>query len=132
DNTIVSFERDRHGHLTELETVSTLPAGFTGASYCAHLQLSADDRFLYASNRGHDSIVVFATGADGRLSALQWQPTGGCHPRHFALSPDGAKLVTANRDTNNITVFDRHPETGLLTQTGVELSVPAPVCILFN
>lgn len=131
DNTIVSFERDEGGTLTELETVSALPDDFTDPSYCADIHLSPDGHFLYASNRGHDSIAVYRLEADGVMKLIQHQSTGGAHPRHFSLSPDGSRLFAANRDSDNIVVLARDSETGLLTETGTKIDVPAPSCVLF-
>lgn len=131
DNTIISFERGEDGALIELETVSALPGDYNDASYCADLHLSPDGRFLYGSNRGHDSIVVLKTGADGRMKPLQYQSTGGMHPRSFCLSPDGEFVLVANRDSDNIVVFDRDAKTGRLAETGTVIEVPAPSSILF-
>lgn len=131
DNTIVSFERDESGDLIELAALSALPDDFADASYCAHIALSGDDRFLYASNRGHDSIAVFRVEEAGGLAPVQYQPSLGGHPRHFALAPDGCHLLVANRDGNNVVVMARDPVSGALTPTGAEIQVPAPVCVLF-
>lgn len=131
DNTIVCLARDTSGDLVELATYSALPADFTDASYCSHIEVSADDRFLYASNRGHDSIAVFHIGEEGALTLVQHESSRGRHPRHFTFSPDQRFLLVANRDDNNIVVFARDPASGKLTFTGTELTVPAPVCIRF-
>lgn len=131
DNTIVSFARDSHGRLIELETISSLPDGFTDASYAAHIQLSPDGRFLYTSNRGHDSIAVYRLEGDGAMKLIQHQDSGGAHPRHFSLTPDGEHLFVANKASDNIVVFARNSETGLLEETGTTINVPAPACILF-
>lgn len=131
DNTIVSFAHNGTGELVELQTVSALPPGFTDASYTSHLVLSDDGRFLYGSNRGHDSIVVFAVEAEGRLRLVQHEASRGMHPRHFALTPDGSHMLVANRDSNNIVVFERDAATGRLAATGAILEVPAPVCVVF-
>lgn len=132
DNTIVSFRRAGSADLEKVATFSTLPDDFAGTSYCAHIQMSADGRYLYASNRGHDSVAVFEVAGDGSLRAIQFQATGGGHPRHFALSPDEGCLLVANRDGGNIVVFDRDPDSGRLGVTGKEIAVPAPVCVLFR
>ncbi|MBD3649231.1 MAG: lactonase family protein [Pseudomonadales bacterium] len=131
DNTIISFERAEDGSLIELETVSALPGDYDDASYCAHIHLSSDGRFLYGSNRVHDSMVVIETGKDGQMTPRQFQPTGGSHPRHFCVSPDERFLLVANRDSDNIVVFSRDAGTGRLTETGAVIEVPAPSCILF-
>ncbi|HKI74598.1 MAG TPA: lactonase family protein [Pseudomonadales bacterium] len=131
DNTLVVVERDDKGDLIELGTYSALPGNFADASYCAHIAITRDDRFVYASNRGHDSMVVFRVEPDGKLSLVQHESTKGRHPRHFAMTPDERYLLVANRDDNNIVVFERNADTGELAFTGTELTVPAPVCILF-
>lgn len=132
DNTLVSFERNASGQLVELSTVSALPEGYTDASYCAHILVSGDDRFVYASNRGHDSIAVFEKEGDGRLNLAQHQSTLGRHPRHFTFSPDQRYLLVANRDSNNIVVMERNADSGRLAPTGRSIAVPAPVSILFT
>lgn len=130
DNTLVSFARDDNGELVELETTSSLPVDYADASYCGHIALSADDRFLYASNRGHDSIAVFSVREEGVMELLQHISSGGRHPRHFSLSPGGGHLLVANRDDNNLVTFLRNPESGTLTRAGT-YETPAPVCICF-
>jgi len=120
------------GALTPLDTQSTLPADFIGRSATAEVRVHPNGRFVYGSNRGHDSIVVFAWDANnGQLTAIDHPPTGGRNPRNFALSPDGRWLVAANQDTNSLTVFGVDPTTGRLTDTQQEISVPLPVCVQF-
>jgi len=95
------------GALTDVQTVSTLPAGFTGTNACAEVLVSADQRFVYGSNRGHDSVVVFARDAtSGRLTLVEHEPVGGMHPRSMTLSRDAAHLYVAARDSDLIAVFD--------------------------
>jgi 6-phosphogluconolactonase len=120
------------GTLSLIQTISTLPEDFTGESATADIHISPDGRFLYGSNRGHDSIAVFSVDAgSGRLTSIGYTPTQGGHPRNFALSLDGRFLLAANRDGNNIVVFARDSETGLLQATGHSVSLPKPVCIKF-
>jgi len=120
------------GALTALQSVSTLPEGFSGENICAEIRLSPDDRFVYGSNRGHDSLAVFARHAvTGGLSLVEIVPSGGKHPRNFNLTPDGRWLLSANRDTDNVVVFRVEPATGRLTQAGHEIKVPQAVCVLF-
>ena len=116
------------GTLTPLQTLSTLPADFTGHSSCADIHVSPDGRFLYGSNRGHDSLAVFAIDGDGRLSVLGHTPTGGRTPRSFAVLPDRLILV-AHQDTDTIVAFRAGPD-GLPVPTGAVTHVPAPVCVL--
>ncbi len=101
------------GLLTRLSTVSTLPAGFTGANSGAEILATSDGRHVYASNRGHDSVAVLATGGD-TLTLVEHEPSGGGHPRSMALSVDERRLLVANRDSNNVTVLDVDAVTGAL------------------
>ncbi len=128
DNTIVSFAVA--DTLTELGSASTLPSDYTDASYTAQILISRDDRFIYGSNRGHNSIVVFEVLPEGELKLVQHIPTAGDHPRHFVLSPDESHLIVANRDSNNLVVFSRDMESGLLTGLDQQIEIPAPVCVL--
>ena len=121
-----------HGALTLKQTISSLPAGFRGTNTSAEIRLSADGRFVYASNRGPDSLAVFAREpVAGTLKLVEIVPSGGKHPRNFALSPDGRWLVCANRDTDNLVVFRVDPATGRLTPTANSVTIPLPVCVLF-
>ncbi len=129
-NTITSYAF-ADGGLTERQTVPTLPDGFTGENTTAQIAITPDGRHLYGSNRGDDSIVIYAVGEDGDLTLVGHQPTGGQTPRNFALDPTGAWLLAANQTTGTIVVFRRDPETGLLTQTGDPVEIPSPVAILF-
>jgi 6-phosphogluconolactonase len=120
------------GALTPLQTISTLPPDFTGASTGAEIRLHPNGRFLYASNRGHDSLAVFALDAvTGRMAPVAVTPCGGKNPRNFSLSPDGAWLVCANQNSNSLTVFRVDAATGRLSATGQTAEVPLPVCVLF-
>lgn len=133
NSTVIAYTYDEaNGELVEKQTVSTLPASHQGENACAHIELSPDGRFLYASNRGHDSIAIFAVNPeDGLLEPVDHVSVLGQHPRHFTLSPDGAHLLVANRDTNNVTVFARDEATGRLTPTGGSLNLSKPVCVRF-
>ncbi|OXM16157.1 lactonase family protein [Paenibacillus herberti] len=118
------------GTLQELEHWPTLPEGFIGENTCAEIAVSTDGRFVYGSNRGHDSLVVYEVSEEGRkLSTIQHISTEGKHPRHFALLPGGGILLAANKDTNNIAVFKVDKESGKLSFTGNNLTVSQPVCI---
>jgi 6-phosphogluconolactonase len=132
-NTVTAYTHDPSTDgLTELQMISTLPDGYSETSHCADIHISSDGRFLYGSNRGHDSIAVFGIdAASGRLEALGHTPTGGRNPRNFAIDPSGQFLLAANQDTDNIVVFRIDPASGRLTQTGTEVRVPKPVCIKF-
>ena len=129
--TAFGFDEER-GELRALQTVSTLPEGFDGENGCADIHISPDGRFLYGSNRGHDSLAVYAISAEtGELSLVEIVSTLGGHPRNFALSPDGRHVLVANRDGNHIVTFRRDEASGKLTPAGIELAVSKPVCVKF-
>jgi len=110
---------------------STLPVEFTESNTCAHITISADGKFVYASNRGHNSIAIFVVDfQDGSLSLIGHESTRGDGPRNFALSPDDHFLLVANQHTNNIVSFKRDQNSGLLTFMS-QTEAPTPVCILF-
>jgi 6-phosphogluconolactonase len=131
DSTITSFRYDSGaGQLHTVETVTTLPPDFQGENWCAEITVSENGNFLYGSNRGHDSIVVFTVDPDsGRLSFVEHVSTEGQHPRHFALTPGCRFLIAANRDTNNIVIFQVDQMTGKLQLTGQSVQVSKPVCV---
>jgi 6-phosphogluconolactonase len=133
DSTIGAYTYDAAGGtLAVQQVISTLPADFTGKTKTAEIALHPNGKFLYGSNRGHDSIAVFAVAAGtGALTLVEITPCGGVCPRCFALSPDGAWLVCANQDSNNLTTFRVDPGTGRLTPVGKPVAVPEPVCVLF-
>ncbi|OCT15015.1 hypothetical protein A8709_12915 [Paenibacillus pectinilyticus] len=129
--TVLSYEADA-GSMTAVQTVSTLPEGFSGVNSCADIHLSGDGRFLYASNRGHDSVAVYGVDRDsGTLSVVGWQSTRGRTPRNFALSPQDEFLLAANQESNSIVVFRRNVETGMLEETEQTAAVSRPVCVRF-
>ncbi len=132
-STLTLFTYDaRRGTLKESQTISTLPVGFSGNSTCAEVQVHPNGRFVYGSNRGHDSIAVFGFDVEaGRLTCLEHQPTQGKTPRHFALDPAGHWLLAANQDSDNIVVFRVDSKTGRLSPVGQTVSVGAPVCAVF-
>jgi 6-phosphogluconolactonase len=133
NGTVTVFAYDEGaGTLSEVQTISTLPADYTGEPSCADIHISNDGRFLYGSNRGHDSIVVYTIDqANGQLSPIEYVSTQGGHPRNFALSPDNRFVLVANRDANNVVTLARDAETGRLTPAGTELHVSKPVCVKF-
>ena len=133
DSTVTAFARDRkNGSLKELQTLSALPAGFTGTNTGADIHVSSDGRFLYSSNRGHDSIAVFMINERGALTAVDHQLTGGSTPRNFAIDPTGAFLLAANQKSDNIVVFRLDRKSGRLSPTGQVAHVPSPVCLKFT
>lgn len=122
-----------HGALSLRQTVSTLPPDFPGENIPAEIRVHPNGRFVYGSNRGHDSIAAFAIdAASGRLTGIGFTPTGGRNPRNFALSPDGAWLVCGHQDTPRVNVFRVDSATGQLAPTDYFAAVPAVVCVLFH
>jgi 6-phosphogluconolactonase len=116
--------------LTEVMSVSTLPQGYNDKSYCADVHVSPDGKYLYGSNRGHDSIVIFKIDQKtGELSFIDHQSVKGKWPRNFMIDPTGKFLLVANQHTNNIVVFKIDQETGKLKSNGVEVEVAKPVCL---
>lgn len=117
------------GALTERETISTLPKEFTGHSYCADLKITPDGKFLYGTNRGHDSIAAYRIGEDGRLTPLGIEPSLGKGPQNLLITGDGKLLLCANMPGNNLAVFRIDAATGGLKSVGEPLAVPSPSCI---
>jgi 6-phosphogluconolactonase len=132
-STISAFSYDaRRGVLHPLQTISTLPKDFKGENTDAEVEVSSDGKFLYNSNRGHDSITVFGINPQkGTLTPLEHVPTQGKTPRHFAIDPTHSYLLVANQDSNNIVVFRVDTKSGRLTPTGEELKLSSPTCIVF-
>ena len=129
---VLAMDPDGAGaHL--VQTAGIAPRDFRGTNTSAEIALSPDGRFLYASNRGPDTIAVLARNpADGRVSLVGQVPCGGSFPRCFALSPDGRWLVCANQKGNSLTVFSIDPAGGVPVPTGHGASIPQPVCVLFT
>ena len=120
------------GALHPTGTVSTLPEGYTGKSFCADIHIHPNGRYVYGSNRGHDSIVVAEIAPEsGTLRVVQHHPTGGSWPRNFALSPDGRFLLVENQRSGDVVTLAVDPDDGRLSATGEALKVPAPVCLVF-
>jgi 6-phosphogluconolactonase len=120
------------GTLTEIQTVSTLPAGWTGVNHTAEVVVHPSGKFLYGSNRGHDSLAVFSVDAQkGTLTLVDHTPTQGKIPRNFNIDPSGRWLIAANQNSDNLVVFRIDEKTGKLTPTGQVLEVGAPVCVKF-
>jgi 6-phosphogluconolactonase len=132
-STVSSFSWDAaKGTLHPLQTVSALPKDFEKYNDAAEIAVHPTGKFLYASNRGHDSIAVFRVDpASGTLTPVDYVSTQGKTPRNFAIDPTGAYVFAANQESNNIVIFRISPETGGLTATGQVLQTPAPVSIAF-
>jgi 6-phosphogluconolactonase len=118
--------------MAEVQTISTLPKDFSGVNTSAEIVLHPSGKFLYASNRGYDSITVFAVDEkSGRLTLVEYQSTQGRVPRHFTIDPTGRWLLAENQSSNSVVVFAIDPATGKLKPTGQTISVGAPVCAVF-
>jgi 6-phosphogluconolactonase len=130
-NNTVSLVKEKENTYYVESSIATLPEDFTAYSKAADIHISADGQFLYASNRGHESIVMYTVNPkNGTLKTIGFQPVLGKHPRNFSLSPNEEFLIVANQDTNNIVSFKRNSKTGKLTFVS-EIAAPMPVCILF-
>ena len=132
-SSVVAFSYDRQsGKLTPIQTISTLPSDFSGQDNSAEIQVGPGGRFLYASNRGDDSITVFQIDVkSGLLNKIQIVPTQGKMPRNFVIDPTARYLLAANQNSDNLVVFTIDSESGRLTPTTQTASVSAPVSILF-
>ncbi len=129
--TVTAFAYDSaNGSLKQLQTISMLPKDYTGPKSAAEIAVHPSGRFLYASNRGHDSIAVFAIDpGKGTLTAIEHVPTQGKTPRNFAIDPTGTYLLAANQDSASVVVFRIDSKTGKLSATGEKAEVPFPVCV---
>jgi 6-phosphogluconolactonase len=130
-NSVTVFDYDAGaGRLTERQTVPTLPPDFKGTSHCADLKITPDGKFLYGTNRGHDSVAAYRIGADGRLALVAIEPSLGKGPQNLAITPDGAWLLCANMPGNSVAVFKIDPDTGRLKSAGDPVKHPSPSCIM--
>jgi 6-phosphogluconolactonase len=129
--TALAYDADK-GTLTALQTISTLPEGSSGRNSTAEVQVHPSGKFLYGSNRGHDSLAIFAIDAEtGRLTPVGHQSTQGKTPRNFGIDPTGAFLLAANQGSDTIVAFRVDPQTGRLRPIGRPVDVPSPVCVKF-
>ena len=130
-NSVSLFDYDSgSGSLAEQQTISTLPDTFDGVSYCADLKITSDGRFLYATNRGHDSIACYRLNGDGSLSLIGIEPSLGAGPQNLAITPDDRLLLCANMPGNNVVVFRIDAETGILARIGEPVVHACPSCIV--
>lgn len=131
DSTVSSLGYDaKRGTLMEIQTVSTLPENYKTANKCADIHVSPNGKFLYGSNRGHDSLVVYKIDEkSGKLEFVEHVSTGGKTPRNFTIAPNGRFLLAANQDSNSIIVFQINEKTGKLQKTGHRAEVSMPVCL---
>ena len=133
NSTMTAYAYDAaRGKLSELQTLPTLPEGFAGESSCAEVQVAPSGRFLYGSNRGHDSIVIYALDPEaGTMRLVGHEGTRGHIPRNFTLSPRGDFVAAANQDSNTVVMFRVDPEKGTLEATGSVVEAGTPICVKF-
>jgi 6-phosphogluconolactonase len=121
-----------NGHFTEIQYISTLPEEFTDNNQGSAIHISADGRFVYAGNRGHNSIALFQVNQEsGELSFVEHTSTEGDWPRDFAIDPSEKFIVASNQESSNIVLYSRDENTGRLTLLQSDIKVPHPVCVKF-
>jgi 6-phosphogluconolactonase len=131
-STVSVFDYDSlDGVLKEKQTISTLPVGFKGENSTAEVLVHPSGKFLYGSNRGHNSIAMFAIEHGGKLRFIGTEPTRGEIPRNFGIDPTGRWLIAANQNSNSIVVFEIDQKTGKLKAAGDPVAVGSPVCVRF-
>lgn len=130
-STLTVFNVSNTGDLSEIQTLSTLPAGFTGKSFCADIHLSKNGKYVYGSNRGHNSIVTFKIGPDGKVTVAGHTSCGGEWPRNFVVDPSGKYLLVGNQNSNDISVLKINPKTGVPGESAFKLNTKSPVCLKF-
>lgn len=132
-NSVTMFDHDaKSGLLIERQTISTLPEGFADPSYCADVKITPDGRFLYGTNRGHDSIAAYRLADDGRLTLIEIEPSRGKGPQNLAITPDGRLLLCANMPGNGVVAFRIDEKSGELTPLGGTTEMPSPSCIMIR
>jgi 6-phosphogluconolactonase (cycloisomerase 2 family) len=134
DSTLTTYRFDADtGGLEPRQTITTLPSAFTGHNTTSEIAVAPSGRFVYASNRGHDSVAIFAVDpAAGTLRPVGWEPTQGKNPRFIGLDPAGAALYAANQDSDTIVAFRADRQSGTLTPTGQVVAVGSPSTIVFR
>jgi 6-phosphogluconolactonase len=120
-----------NGSLKQIQAISTLPSSFTENNQGSAIHISSDGRFVYAGNRGHNSIASFVADENGSLSFLEHTPTEGDWPRDFALDPTESYIVASNQESGNLVLFARDKETGKLSLLQSDITVPYAVCVKF-
>ncbi len=132
DNRIATYRLDAAQKAVCVDSASTLPHYFTETSYCADIHYHPNGRFVYGSNRGHNSIVVMAVSPEGRLTVKGHVPSGGTFPRSFVLTPDGRWMLVANQNSSTVQIYRVDAQTGMPTPVGAPANVPTPVCLKFG
>jgi 6-phosphogluconolactonase len=131
-SSVIAFRYDsKKGSLAEMQTYPATPADFTGQKSGAEIAVHPNGKFLYASNRNHNSISSFAIDAQGALTSTGNVPVQGRTPRHFVIDPSGNFLIVENQESDNIVIFKIDPTTGVLAPTGDTLEISQPVSLVF-
>jgi 6-phosphogluconolactonase len=131
-STVTDILLDPHKDIEPVQRISTIPPDYKGRNDAAEIALHPNGKWLFASNRGHDSIAVFSVDrATGKLEHAGDYSTGGKEPRHFAIDPTGQFLLAENQNSNSIVVFRINPEIGALSEVSSAEGVPSPVCLVF-
>lgn len=130
-STVTLFNiNSKDSRLEPVQSISTVPENYQGVNYCADIHIDPTGKFLYGSNRGHNSLTIFSIDPNsGRLAVIGHQSTFGEWPRNFLIDPKGEFIFVANQNSNNIVLFRILPETGLLEKIDAEVMVNKPVCI---
>lgn len=129
-NTVTLFDFNaENGVLIERQTISTLPADFAGVSHTADLKITPNGKYLYGTNRGHDSLAAYSIADDGSLTLIEIVPSLGKGPQNLAITRDGASLICANMAGHNVSVFQINANSGMLTSAGTPIEMPGPSCI---
>jgi 6-phosphogluconolactonase len=131
NSTIGALRREFDDSFTLVDGAQAVPPSFRPQSHGADIHISPDGRFIYGSNRGHDSIVALAVNQQsGGLSPAGWTPSGGQTPRNFAMTPSGRHLLVANQNSDVVAILSRNADTGALTETGRRIEIGTPMCVL--
>ena len=131
NSTLTVFDVDKSGALKEIQTITTLPAGFSDKNYCADIHVSKDGKYVYGSNRGHNSIVTYKIGSDGKVTVAGHTPCGGEWPRNFVLDPSGKYLLVGNQNSGNISLFTLDKKSGLPVPPAKDYKIKSPSCLKF-
>lgn len=131
NSTMTVFNVEKTGALKEIQTLSTLPEGFTGKNYCADIHVAKNGKYVYGSNRGHNSIVTFKINADGKVTLAGHTSCGGEWPRNFVIDPSGIYLLAGNQNSGNISMFSLDKKTGLPLLPSKDYKIASPSCLKF-
>jgi 6-phosphogluconolactonase len=132
-STVTAFRiSSSDGSLTSIQTLSTLPEGFDEMNTVADIHFTPDERLLFVSNRGHNSLAIFRVLDDGTLEVTGYEPVLGNHPRNFMVDPKGKFLLVANRNTDNVNQFGIGEKADTIGFTGTTLEIPVPVCLIWH